>query len=276
VHADPTRLRQILMNLSANAVKFTPHGKVQLDVRMVEGASGSSSRLRFDITDTGIGMTEQEIQSLFQPFIQADSSTTRRFGGTGLGLTISRRFARMLGGDITVRSTPNKGTTFTVEIEAGPLDHVRMIDPAREADAGVHKAKPTHQPVQSLDGLHVLLAEDGPDNQRLISFVLRKAGASVHCVEDGQRACAAALAESYDVVLMDMQMPGMDGYDAARELRHRGYTKPIIALTAHAMAGDRERCITAGCDDYATKPIDRQGLIDAIAHWAAASRQRAA
>ena len=287
VETDPTRLRQILINLVGNAIKFTEEGFVRIVVRYVAGTSSSSDSssadhdgfLEFDVVDTGIGMDEAALSSLFQPFTQADTSTTRRFGGTGLGLTISKRLAGMLGGDITVHSTEGEGSTFRVAVATGSLDGVTMIESAatglsqpaqdRTDDAITSRTEPTA--VQSDDGLasRILLAEDGPDNQRLIRFILSKAGADVTVVENGQLAVDEALAarnndEPFDVILMDMQMPVLDGYSATRLLREKQYTGPIIALTAHAMQSDRDKCLAAGCDEFVTKPIDRGKFLAAI------------
>ncbi|MBN2446760.1 MAG: response regulator, partial [Phycisphaerae bacterium] len=271
IRTDQVRLRQILLNLLGNAVKFTEAGGVRLVVQLL--AEQEEPVLQFDIEDTGIGMSEQQVASLFQPFTQADASTTRRFGGTGLGLTISKRFAEMLGGDITVVEThEHVGTRIRLTVSTGPLEGVTMVrDPlpvaAAAADAiGANAGQP------QLNACRILLAEDGPDNRRLIGHILTKAGATMTIVENGQQALDAALAawkagQPFEIILMDMQMPVMDGYTATAQLRRQGYTGPIIALTAHAMTADRERCIQAGCDEYASKPIDRRALIEAIHAW---------
>ncbi len=271
VKTDATRLRQILLNIVGNALKFTAVGEVK--VRMSYEQKDEidlSGVLKFEVSDTGIGLNQEEIDRLFEPFTQADTSTTRKFGGTGLGLAISRRLARMLGGDVTVEATPGLGSTFTfwIQVEqpsrpstsaAGPL--IPIPDRSRTLKA----AERTEEPLRC----RVLLAEDGPDNQRLISLYLRKAGATVAAVDNGQLAVAMALAEEasgtpFDLVLMDMQMPIMDGYQATEHLRAAGYRRPIIALTAHAMVNDRERSIAIGCDDHATKPIDRNDLLAVV------------
>jgi PAS domain S-box-containing protein len=269
IQTDPTRLRQILINMVGNAIKFTEMGAVRLVTRFVERDDTPS--LQFDVIDTGRGLTDEQVAKLFRPFMQADSSTTRKFGGTGLGLTISKRFAELLGGDITVASTDlGVGTTFRARIATGSLDGVTMLENPLSATVVEDSANTVLQVTQSdLHGLRILLAEDGPDNQRLISFVLKKAGANVTVEENGKLALDTALAASgegkpFDAILMDMQMPVMDGYEATGQLRQKGCTGPIIALTAHAMASDREKCIKAGCDDYATKPIDRKKLIETI------------
>ncbi|MEE8452226.1 MAG: ATP-binding protein, partial [Thermoguttaceae bacterium] len=273
IRTDPTRLRQILINIVANAIKFTAVGQVCLEISIVE-ATDANPLIRFDVRDTGIGMTEQQTGKLFRAFSQVDASTTRKFGGTGLGLAISKRLAEMLGGDITVTSEAAKGSTFRVTVATGPLDDVPMIDP--QDCIGCDRATPERQlsantPPEKLD-CRVLLAEDGPDNQRLISFILEKVGARVTLAEDGRVACEKATQashtdEPFDVILMDMQMPVMDGYEATRKLRTDGYTGPIIALTAHAMDGDREKCLQAGCDNYASKPIDREELIAMVSQY---------
>jgi len=271
IHTDPARLRQILLNLIGNAIKFTEAGAVRLVTRFVD--DGDAPCLQFDVVDTGLGMTQEQVTKLFRPFVQADNSATRKFGGTGLGLTISKRFAEMLGGDITVVETEiGAGSTFRATVATGSLDGVPMLEDPQSATAVDDYANPNavvQAPRTDLHGLRILFAEDGPDNQRLISFFLKKAGADVTVEENGKLALDAALAarddgKPFDIILMDMQMPVMDGYEATRQLRRKGFAVPIIALTAHAMDGDREKCIKAGCDDYATKPVDRKKLIDLI------------
>ncbi len=269
IQSDTTRIRQILINLVGNAIKFTESGAVRLVTRYVE--CNDVPCLQFDVMDSGRGMTQEQVAKLFQPFVQADSSTTRVFGGTGLGLTISKRFAELLGGDITIPETElHRGTTFRATITTGPLDGVIMLENPLSATM-VTESITTIAPgkTSDLQGLRILLAEDGPDNQRLISFVLKKAGAEVVVEENGKLALDAALKAHeeripFDCILMDMQMPVMDGYEATGQLRQQGYTGAIIALTAHAMEGDRDKCIKSGCNDYATKPINRQKLIETI------------
>jgi CheY-like chemotaxis protein len=267
---DPTRLRQILMNLLGNAIKFTELGSVQVRVRMLTPPDAAPARLGFEVLDTGIGMTAEQQAMLFQPFSQADSSMSRRYGGTGLGLAISQRFAQILGGAITVASEPDRGSRFLVAIETGPLDGVPMLEsPTDTAPAVKGRAAGGAETRVRLSG-RILLAEDGPDNQRLISFLLKKAGAEVTVAANGQIALdhyfqACEEGRPFGCILMDMQMPVMDGYEATRELRRAGCLTPILALTAHAMCGDREKCLEAGCTDYATKPIDRNHLLTLVA-----------
>ena len=279
IETDATRLRQILINLVGNAIKFTKTGGVRLVVSLArpseqDGGDGDQ-RLRFEVIDTGIGMTAGQLNGLFQPFMQADSSVTRNYGGTGLGLAISRRLAHALGGDLSVSSAHGAGSTFTLSIAAGSLNDANFIDGARLEDflAAEDRAQSlSPQPAElrdALKGTRILLAEDGPDNQRLIAFILRKAGANVSLVENGEEAVkavqdAASNGTPFDAILMDMQMPVMDGYNATRRLRELNHTEQIIALTAHAMASDRDKCLAAGCDDYATKPIDRVTLINLL------------
>ncbi len=265
--SDPTRLRQILLNLVGNAIKFTEAGRVELAVALANSATGRPE-MRFQITDTGIGMTPAECDKLFQPFTQADGSTTRKFGGTGLGLAISRPLARMLGGDVSLASMPGLGSIFTVVVDPGPLESVRMLENATEALADEPEFAVADLSSVRLAG-RILLAEDSPDNQVLISSFLRKLGAEVEIAADGLQAVKRTMiARStdfpFDLILMDMQMPELDGYEATRRLRALACTTPIIALTANAMGGDQQRCLDAGCSDYATKPIDRRRLVAQI------------
>ncbi len=273
INTDPTRLRQILINLLGNAVKFTETGSVRLIIRCMLNSETDQGTMQFDVVDTGTGMSEEQANSLFQAFAQGDTSTTRQYGGTGLGLVISKRLAEMLGGDVTITDTSlGVGTSFRLTVLAGWLHGVPMVDDpsVRTIVKSESKESAAQTSKRALTDLRLLLAEDGPDNQRLISFVLKKAGAIVTVVDNGRRAWETAIAAStqdqpFDVLLMDMQMPVMDGYTATRKLRQHGYSGPIIALTAHAMATDRQRCLDAGCDDYTTKPIDRLTLIGLVA-----------
>ena len=286
IQSHATRLRQILINVIGNAIKFTEVGDVRLVIRFVDGAEDAAERaqggsvkgspkepcLQFDVIDTGPGMTDEQTAKLFQPFMQADTFTARGIGGTGLGLTISKRFAEMLGGDITVVETKTGvGSTFRATVATGSLNGVEMLeDPLSAAVVGESANTVVQVAPSDLHGLRILLAEDGPDNQRLIAYVLKKAGAAeVAITDNGKLAADAALyacdeGRPFDVILMDMQMPVMDGYEATALLRQKGYTGPIIALTAHAMDGDRKKCIKIGCDDYVSKPIDRKKLLAVI------------
>lgn len=273
IFTDPTRLRQILMNLTANAIKFTERGFIELVIQCTPAAD--SSLIRIAIRDTGIGMTPEQVSRLFQPFMQADNSMTRRFGGTGLGLAISKKLSRLLGGDVTVSSAAGVGSTFTVSLDGGPLDGIKMIEGLTETMLLPQPATPDPNLPIHLAG-KILLAEDGLDNQRLISSHLRRAGAEVTIAENGRIAVDLVRRESFDILILDMQMPELDGYGAASELRRRGFSRPIIALTAHAMAEDRTKCIRAGCTDYLTKPIDKRLLLSTVRDYLDLSRQQAA
>jgi CheY-like chemotaxis protein len=268
------------VNLVGNAIKFTERGGVTLRV----SCDPVGERFRCEVIDTGIGLADESLVRLFEAFEQADTSTTRRFGGTGLGLRISKRLAQMLGGDIGVQSELGKGSVFTLEVATGSLAGVSFEDAAaRRSDMGTDSRVAAHAPVlpaQPLGGVRILLAEDGADNVRLITHHLRKAGATVTAVGNGRLAVEALTSDGsvdgplrpdapFDLVLSDMQMPEMDGYEATRTLRSKGCTLPIIALTAHAMSGDLDRCTAAGCDGYATKPIDREHLIQVCRQAAA-------
>ncbi len=286
IESDPARLRQILFNLLGNAVKFTESGGVQVRLELVE-AAGGEPRLRFDVADTGLGMSASQVAKLFQPFQQADSSASRRFGGTGLGLAISKRLATILCGSLTVTSELGRGSVFTLELPAGPLDGAtarRAED--RPALPGPDDSAPSAAEPR-LDG-RILLAEDGPDNQRLIRFLLERAGAEVVVVENGQQAVDRALPGTEgsahdspggpdvpDLVLMDIQMPVMDGLEATRRLRAAGCDRPILALTAHAMEQDVAQCLAAGCDAHLAKPIERQAFIATVARFLNAGRAAA-
>jgi len=275
ISTDPTRLRQILINTIGNAIKFTETGSVRVVTRLLNGQH-QSPQLQFEVIDTGIGIPAECMETLFDPFTQADGSMTRTFGGTGLGLTISRRLAELLGGEISVTSIPGKGSTFTITIGTGPLDNIPLIETqATSLKEDLHTADAEAKETQDeapLAGSRILLTEDGLYNQRLITFLLKKAGGEVSLAENGQISIDLATeaedqGEPFDIILMDMQMPVLDGYSATRQLRDAGFQVPIIALTAHAMTGDREKCLNAGCDDYLTKPIDRKKLIQVIASY---------
>lgn len=269
MRSDPARLRQVLLELVGNAIKFTERGGVTVNVRLDSGGE-TGALLVVSVRDTGIGISSDQMSRLFQPFYQADSSTTRRFGGTGLGLAIARDICRRLGGDLTAASRVGVGSEFRASVAVDPAAREALWDPAA---CDIRPATPPTIDAP-LARCRVLLAEDGPDNQRLIAHVLRKAGASVRIVPNGRAAIQALTVDGridgplckpplFDLVLMDMQMPEMDGYEATRKLRDRGFDRPIIALTANAMAGDRERCLAAGCTAYLSKPVERTGLVDA-------------
>ncbi|NLS93294.1 MAG: PAS domain S-box protein [Planctomycetaceae bacterium] len=268
IRTDPSRFRQILVNLVGNAVKFTEQGGILISVRC-DAVNGSDRMLSITVADTGIGISREHLERLFQPFTQGDTSATRRFGGTGLGLAISQRLAKMLGGRIDVESTPGRGSSFCVIVFPGVLDHVDWLwtSPTAtrcEEPAAAYDVCPTSG--------KVLLAEDSLDVQALIAAMLRQIGVDVDTATDGREAFDKAMAAQdggnpYDLVLMDMQMPERDGYEATRNLRAAGFSGRIMALTAHAMAGDRQRCLYAGCDDYLAKPVKLDELARAVSRF---------
>ncbi len=261
IQSDAIRLRQLLMNLIGNAIKFTEEGNVTIEVKLDQ--SRTSPQLSVAVTDTGIGIPEEKLERIFEPFVQADTSVTRRFGGTGLGLAISRKLTRSLGGDITVHSEVGRGSTFIATVETGPLEGVRILEPqAMSVEMGDLTQKA--EAITTLPPAKILLVEDGVTNRKLLGLVLRRAGATVITAENGREGVEKATRESFDVILMDMQMPIMDGYTATRALIAQGCPTPIIALTAHAMKGDEEKCRAAGCCGYLTKPIDSDVLLRAI------------
>ncbi len=266
--SDPTRLRQILLNLAGNAAKFTQQGKVTLTARVER--QNAAAWLVLDMEDTGPGLTHEQIDRLFNPFSQADNTVTRRYGGTGLGLTISRRLARLMGGDVTLeRSEPGQGSCFRVRLPLRRADGA--VEVSTFAAIRAESMLLASSSAATLSG-RILLAEDSIVNQRLIAFLLRKAGAEVDVADNGRIALemldgAEATGIHYDLLLTDMQMPEMDGYTLARTLRRRGSTLAIVALTANAMAEDRHNCIVCGCDDYASKPIDKSKLLEICSAW---------
>ena len=261
VNSDPARLRQILFNVIGNAIKFTDTGSVHVAARMVPGAT---PHYAIDVIDTGIGISPDKLDSLFEPFVQADSSITRRYGGSGLGLVISRKIARALGGDVTVTSEAGKGSTFTITFETGPLNDVPLIDPGKVLEQRAEDIVQTKAHWR-LPSARVLVADDGAENRELATVVLSQHGLWVEQAEHGQMAVDMAAKGTYDLILMDMQMPVLDGYAAVRQLRANGVKTPIIALTANAMAGSEEKVITAGCDFYMSKPIDIDALVGSVA-----------
>jgi two-component system, sensor histidine kinase len=262
IASDPARLRQMLLNVVGNALKFTDTGGVHIISQIVGELEDPCMLL--EVVDTGIGIREEKLCDIFDPFCQADSSVTRRFGGTGLGLAICRRLAQALGGGISVQSQPNEGSIFSISISTGSLVGVPMLAGPLN-DVPRPRDEPHAKKRFGLPGRRILVADDGDTNRKLIQIVLRRAGATVFCAENGRQALEIALKEPLDAILMDMQMPVMDGYTAATMLRDAGATMPVIALTAHAMKGDEERCRAAGCTGYLTKPIKSERLLAALA-----------
>ena len=275
IQSDPTRLKQILLNLAGNAVKFTEQGNVVIAAEVVDDADGL--RLLIEVEDSGPGIDRDHARMLFTPFEQGDTSVSRRFGGSGLGLAICRRLARLMGGEVRLlRTTVGLGSVFQLELPLVPAPDAHWT-----THAGASPRRPQVQrfaPVV-LSG-NVLVVDDGPDNRRLVSHHLRRAGATVQVAVDGRQALlefarAEAEGRPYDLILSDMQMPELDGYELARTLRQLGARVPIVALTAAAMAEDRERCLSAGCDDYCSKPIVKETLLAAVARWMGRESTRA-
>jgi signal transduction histidine kinase/ActR/RegA family two-component response regulator len=257
---DPVRFRQILTNLVSNAIKFTEQGRVDVEVDL-EAALSDEVAIRIAVRDTGIGIPPDKLATIFEPFTQADGSTTRRFGGTGLGLSISSRLAELMGGRIWVESELGKGSTFYVTL--------RFPAAAPEAPTSPQRAETGRR---AAPGLRILVAEDNPINQKVIARMLETEGHRVTVAADGRQALEFIEREPFDLILMDVQMPGMSGLEAARRIREReratGGRIPIIALTASAMKGDRERCLEAGMDDYLSKPVRPAALQEIIARYA--------
>ena len=272
IETDPLRFRQILNNLLSNAIKFTQGGGVTVKVSY----DPARTKLQLEVIDTGVGIAPDQMSKLFNIFTQANPGTANQFGGTGLGLAISKRLTELLGGDLTVRSVQGSGSTFIAHFHA----------PAPKAQGGeAARAMLTTAPVRSSrsrtdhntpmiskseqNDRRIVLAEDGTDNQRLLNHILTRAGYDMTITDDGE-ACVQAVKESieqgrpFDAVLTDIQMPKLDGYGATAAIRALGYRGPIIALTAHAMLGERERCLAAGCDAYLSKPIDRPKLLELL------------
>jgi len=323
IQTDPVRLRQIAVNLIGNAIKFTDRGSIKVSL----SCDPIRELLSLTVEDTGIGMTKEQISKLFHPFTQADTSTTRRFGGTGLGLRICQRLANMLGGDVKVNSRWGRGSMFVATICTGRLfgvsweksgkidfqnhpeirqreNSIPMADLSDDLDTAAvtyetspsesHEASdttivgipelaepnpPSPNIEKSLTGVRILLAEDGTDNAKLIRFILEKSGAQVQIHDNGRTALCCLTSDgtidgelllptAFDLIITDMQMPELDGYKFASLLRQKGWNRPVIALTAHAMSDDRQKCLDAGCDDFATKPIDRKLLIETCERWA--------
>lgn len=256
VVSDPMRMRQILVNLVGNALKFTDHGSVILRVKVLP----DRSLLKFDVIDTGVGMNDEQARRLFAPFTQGDGSTPRKFGGTGLGLMLSRRLARAMGGDVILESySPVGGCTFSLTVQAPSA--AKMESSGREpSDLSLNEVADWMKERRA----NVLLVEDSADNQTLVSLLLRKAGVHVDIANNGAEGIEKASQGPYDVILMDMQMPVLDGYEATERLRARGYSKPIVALTAQAMGEERQRILEAGCDAHLAKPLDTALLLRTI------------
>ncbi|UYV14189.1 MAG: response regulator [Phycisphaera sp.] len=285
IEIDPVRIRQVLLNLIYNAIKFTDSGQIGVDV----SACPKDRSLTVVVRDTGPGMTPEQIVKIskFEAFCQADNSTTRRFGGTGLGLSIAHTLVNMLDGELSVESAIGKGSSFTITLHTSHTSKVATWRSAAKARSVLmssvqHRHATTTNSddalVTELSECRILLAEDSPDSQRLIALHLHRAGAEVDLASDGNEVFSLALDSTnadvspYSVVLMDVDMPGIDGYEATKRLRDHGYDRPIIILSAHALSDSRSRGYQAGADDYLTKPIDPTRLIDACSRWATVER----
>lgn len=259
---DPARFRQILTNLVGNAIKFTEAGGVKVRLRFE--ASRPIAGVQVEVIDSGIGIPGDKLETIFEPFTQAEGSITRRFGGTGLGLTISRSLARALGGDLAARNALGGGSIFTLTLPAGPIEAIRLLTPEEithprtgESAAGGTRWK--------LPGVRILIVDDGEENRELVRLVLEDAGALTEQAENGQIALDKAQTLAYDLILMDLQMPVMDGETATRHLRRQGIDTPVVALTAHAMKGFEQDVLSAGFTAYLTKPIDLDRLMATVA-----------
>lgn len=261
---DPIRFKQILINLVGNAIKFTEEGRVELNVEYVDPVQ----QLKVSIRDTGRGLTREEQDKLFQPFSQADASMARKYGGTGLGLNLSRRLARLMGGDLKLSfSRPGEGSIFSLWVDATASSEGALTSDFTVSHPTLVSSKPdapNMEQAELLKDVSVLIVDDTADNRSLIRKFLELSGATVDTANDGTEGIQKALEENFDLVLMDIQMPGLDGLQATSLLRQRNYKKPIVALTAHAMRQDRDRCLDAGCSDYLTKPVNRRELVSTV------------
>ncbi len=259
---DPGRLRQVLVNIAGNAVKFTERGEVRLSAEVAE-REGERASIRFVVEDTGIGIAPEQIEAIFEEFVQADSSAGRRFGGTGLGLSIAKRLVEMMGGGIGCSSRPGQGSVFWFVI---PFQ-IAAAQPSGEAG----RPRPETGDIRFSRRRRVLVVEDNPVNRTIAVRLLARAGCEVDAVESGREAVEACAATDYDLVLMDVNMPGVDGYEATRRIRRSeppGRHTPIVAMTASAMQGDRDRCLQCGMDDYVSKPFSADRLRELFERWA--------
>ncbi|NOQ41947.1 MAG: response regulator, partial [Desulfuromusa sp.] len=261
IEVDPVRLRQIALNLIGNSIKFTESGSVTVNCRFEEKPD---SRLLIEIVDTGIGLSEDAQKAIFNPFIQADNTVSRRFGGTGLGLTISRKFAEAMGGDILVKSVLGQGSTFTVSLPTGDLAGIKYLQPEDVAELQ-SKIETAESHSWTFKPARVLVVDDGVENRELVRLLLEEVGLTVDEAENGQVGVEKAGSSHYDVILMDVNMPVMDGMTAAGILREKGFEVPIIALTANAMKGYEAECLKAGYSGYLSKPIDIDQFLELMA-----------
>jgi PAS domain S-box-containing protein len=274
IQGDPSRLRQVITNLVGNAIKFTETGEVVVSERWIPARAGRPAALRIAVRDSGIGIPADKLGAIFEPFVQAESSTARRFGGTGLGLSISRKFARALGGDIVVESEPGRGSTFIVTIDPGSVDGVPMLEPAQAMADGAETEQASAASWR-FPPRRLLVVDDSADNRELVSLVLQDCGLVVVQADSGQAALDAVAERLPDMILMDMQMPGMDGFTATRRLRAAGVRIPIYAFTAHALQGFDREIAQVGCDGYLTKPIDLDAMMATLAERLGGTRSDA-
>ncbi|MCA9017377.1 MAG: response regulator, partial [Planctomycetaceae bacterium] len=273
IQTDPQRLKQVLWNLVSNAVKFTESGRVEVEVR-VFSQSQNDRVLQYIVTDTGIGIPAEKVKHIFEPFAQADSSTSRNYGGTGLGLTLSFKLVQLLGGNLSVQSTVDQGSVFCVALKVGEAESASSINKPsqRFSLSGPVRQILAEQKPKSARGEYkgkVLLVDDTKEIRKLFSYMLNKMGLEVVTASNGKEAVdlvngMASQHDPYDMILMDMQMPVMNGYEATRLLRNQGNQIPIIAITAHALVSDREKCLAAGCTEYLSKPIKYEVLHEMV------------
>jgi signal transduction histidine kinase/CheY-like chemotaxis protein len=268
IQTDPTRLRQCLINLVNNAIKFTDQGYVYVNVSRRQ--KQEKTWIQFDIEDTGVGIPADKQQSIFDAFVQAENSTTRKYGGTGLGLAITKKLAELLGGDLSIVSQFGEGSVFTLTIDAGAAGQKQNPWSKYDLAEAIQKPSKPDKPCDPKNKFKVLLVEDNPVNQQLMKVLLEKMGHIVTLSENGQQAVETMekTKDSFDIILMDIQMPVMNGLEATRSLRQKNFKTPIVAVTANAMKGDREQCLEAGCDDYLSKPVDKDDLKDIILKYA--------
>lgn len=262
IRSDPNRLRQILINIIGNSIKFTERGHIDLLVSSVLVPTKTNfAILKFKVLDTGPGIQADQIKNLFQPFAQADSATTRKFGGTGLGLYLSKKFARALGGDLVLeKSQPGVGSTFVITIQA------EVVDKSLIKNSKTDKLK-INRNIKQTKKLQTLIIDDSADNRYLVGQLVTHIGHQADFAESANTGIQMALNKKYDIIFMDLQMPEMDGFEAVSTLRKRGYSMPVCALTAHAMKGDRERCLNQGFDNYLAKPINTESLRQVLENY---------
>jgi len=260
---DPLRLKQILLNLCSNAVKFTNQGYVYLNVSY----KTETNQVSFEVVDTGIGLTEEQISKIFLPFKQADNSITRQFGGTGLGLSLSREMVDLLNGELLVHSVPGKGSSFTVLLQDAEISNDDFIYQQEERKSKITTDVAIETNVAKQFTGNILIVDDNEDIRNLVKMLLNKLGCETDYAENGLIGIEKAIENDYDLVLMDMQMPVMDGLTAIEKLREQGYKRPIVVMTANAMKSDRDKCMKAGSDDFLTKPINREHLYNTVARY---------